>query len=57
MPVRLTKLPNGKVRVSTPNGIHAKATTPEKAKAQERLLNAIDHGFVPRKGYGLGKKS
>jgi hypothetical protein len=56
MPVRLTKLPNGKVRVSTPNGIHAKATTPEKAKAQERLLNAIDHGWKPTKGYGLGKK-
>lgn len=56
MPVRLTKLPSGKVRVSTPSGIHAKETTPEKAKAQERLLNAVDHGWKPTKGYGLGKK-
>jgi hypothetical protein len=56
MPVRLTKLPSGKVKVSTPNGVHAKETTPEKAKAQERLLNAVDHGWKPTKGYGLGKK-
>ena len=56
MPVTLTKLPNGKVRVSTPSGIRAKATTPEKAKAQERLLNAVDHGWKPTKGYGLGGK-
>lgn len=47
-PVKLTKVGN-KVRVSTPNGVKAKATTPEKAKKQQRLLNAIDHGFVPTK--------
>lgn len=49
MPVKLTKLPSGMVRVSTPNGVKSKATTPAKAKAQERLLNAIDHGFKPSK--------
>ena len=49
MPVKLTKLKSGKVKVSTPNGTKAKGTTPAKAKAQERLLNAVDHGFVPTK--------
>jgi len=46
MPVKLQKVKGG-VRVSTPNMVHAKHTTPEKAKAQARLLNAIDHGFRP----------
>jgi hypothetical protein len=55
MPVTLRKLSNGKVRVSTPNGVHSKGTTPEKAKAQERLLNAVEHGWKPTKGYGVGK--
>ena len=50
MPVKITPTGGGKVRVSTPNGTKAKATTPEKAKKQARLLNAIDHGFVPTKG-------
>jgi hypothetical protein len=54
MPVSLRKLPSGKVRVSTPNGIHAKGTSMAKAKSQERLLNAVDHGWRP--GYGIGKK-
>jgi hypothetical protein len=50
MPVKLTKL-DGKVRVSTPHGVKSKGTTMEKAKAQERLLNAIEHNsnFKPRK--------
>jgi len=43
MPVRKTKLKGGKVRVSTPGGVKAKATTPAKAAAQERLLNAVEH--------------
>lgn len=47
MPAKLTKLPSGRVRVSTPNMVHAKAATPENAKKQQRLLNAIDHGFKP----------
>lgn len=47
MPVKTTKLPSGKVRVSTPNMVHAKATTPAKAAAQKRLLNAVKHGWKP----------
>lgn len=50
MPAKITKTKTGKYKVSTPNGTHAKGTTKAKAKAQQRLLNAIDHGFVPRKG-------
>lgn len=49
MPVTVRKLKGGRVRVSTPGGVKAKSTTPAKAKKQKRLLNAIDHGFVPRK--------
>ncbi len=52
MPVKLTKLPSGKVRVSTPNQIHAKGTTLEKAEAQKRLLQGVEHGMVPRKKKG-----
>jgi hypothetical protein len=47
VPVRVTKLKNGKYKVSTPNGTHAKATTKAKAQAQARLLNAVDHGWKP----------
>lgn len=51
MPYKETKLKGGKVRVTSPNGVKSKATTPEKAKAQERLLRAIEHNpkFKPRK--------
>jgi hypothetical protein len=47
MPVTKRKLKSGKVRVSTPTGVKAKATTPENAAAQERLLNAVEHGWKP----------
>lgn len=43
MPVKLAKVKGGKVRVSTPSGIKAKAATPENALAQEQLLNAVEH--------------
>ncbi len=33
--------------VRTPHGLKAKCTTRKKAKRQERLLNAIDHGYRP----------
>ena len=48
MPVTITKADG--FRVSTPSGVKAKHTTKEKAKAQQRLLNAIEHnpGFKPR---------
>lgn len=57
MPVRQTKLASGKVRVSTPNMVHAKATTPAKAAAQTRLLNAMEHGWTPtgRRGSKKGR--
>ena len=35
--------------MSTPTGVKAKGTSKEKAEAQARLLNAIDHGFKPTK--------
>lgn len=47
MPATISKNPDGSFRVSTPNGVHAKHTTAKNAKKQKRLLNAIDHGFVP----------
>jgi hypothetical protein len=47
MPVKLKTVGKGKVRVSTPNGVKAKATTPAKAEAQKRLLNAVEHGWKP----------
>ncbi len=46
-PVKITKKDGYEVR--TPHGIKAKGTTKKKAEAQKRLLNAIEHGFVPRK--------
>jgi hypothetical protein len=47
MPTKITKVKGG-FEVSTPNSVHAKHTTLKKAKAQERLLNAIDHGWKPK---------
>lgn len=50
MPVKITKLKGGKVSVRTPGGIKSKSTSLKKAKAQQRLLQAIEHDptFVPR---------
>lgn len=42
MPVKIKKVKGG-YRVSTPSGTKAKKTTKKKAKAQERLLNAVEH--------------
>lgn len=47
MPVKIQSVGKGKYRVSTPHGTKAKHTTLTKAKKQERLLNAIDHGWKP----------
>jgi len=49
MPVSIRKNKGG-YRVSTPHGVKAKHTTLAKAKAQERLLNAVEHNpdFHPR---------
>lgn len=48
MPVTITKTKKG-YRVRTPRMVHAKATTKRKAEAQERLLNALEHGWKPTK--------
>lgn len=48
MPVKVSKLKGG-YRVSTPGGVKARHTTKKKAAKQRRLLNAIEHGFVPGK--------
>lgn len=50
MPVTLKRTRGGKVQVSTPNGVKAKATTPAKAIKQRNILNAIEHDptFKPR---------
>jgi hypothetical protein len=45
MPVKVKKVDG--YRVSTPHGVKAKNTTKKKAEAQKRLLNAVEHGFVP----------
>jgi len=42
MPVKIKKK-GSQYQVSTPSMIHAKGTTKDKAKAQMRLLNAIEH--------------
>jgi hypothetical protein len=46
MPAKVIKK-GSKYQVKTPNAVHAKGTTKEKAEAQQRLLNAIDHGWTP----------
>jgi hypothetical protein len=53
MPVTVEKV-NGGFRVSTPHGTKAKHTTKKKAMAQERLLNAVEHGWKPTRKI-LGK--
>ncbi len=48
MPYKKTSVGKGKVRVTGPSGVHAKATTPAKAAAQIRLLQGVEHGMKPR---------
>jgi hypothetical protein len=46
MPAKVRRTKGGKYRVTSPTGrVHAKATTKTKAKRQQRLLNAIAHGW------------
>jgi hypothetical protein len=47
MPVKITKIKGDGYEVRTPNKVHAKHTSLKNAKAQERLLNAVDHGWKP----------
>uniref|UniRef100_A0A6H1ZGC1 Uncharacterized protein n=1 Tax=viral metagenome TaxID=1070528 RepID=A0A6H1ZGC1_9ZZZZ len=46
MPVKVKKVKGG-YQVSTPGGVKAKKTTKAKAESQERLINAVDHGWKP----------
>ena len=51
MPYAVNHLADGHYRVmnTATRKVHSKHTTKEKAEAQMRLLNAVEHGFVPRK--------
>lgn len=42
MPVKISKVKGG-YQVKTPNQVHAKKTSLTNAKAQERILNAVEH--------------
>ena len=48
MPVKIKKVKGG-YKVSTPHGTKAKKTSKKNAKAQKRLLNAVEHGWKPTK--------
>ncbi len=47
MPVRIYKKASGEYVVRTPGGVKSRGTTKEKAESQERLLNAVEHGWKP----------
>ena len=49
MPYTIRKVAKG-YRVSTPNAVHAKHTTKEKAEAQVNLMRAVEHGWKPTGG-------
>lgn len=55
MPAKILKVKGG-YEVKTPNAVHAKKTSLSKAKKQQRLLNAIDHGWTPSKVHKTMKK-
>lgn len=54
MPVKITKVDG--YQVKTPGGVKAKSTTKKKAKAQKRLLNAVEHGFKPTHNEHLAER-
>lgn len=47
MPYKVTSVGKGKVKVTSPHGVKAKATTKGKAQKQVNLLRGIEHGWVP----------
>jgi len=50
MPAKVIPISKGRYKVETPHGTRAKSTTKTKAKAQQRLLNAIhysDKSYTP----------
>jgi hypothetical protein len=48
MPVKIRKVKGG-YRVTHGGKVSAKKTTKAKAKAQDRLLRAVAHGWVPKR--------
>lgn len=58
MPVSIRKNKGGSYSVRTPHGVKAKHTTLAKAKAQERLLNAVEHNpdFVKKLRHKVMKR-
>ena len=56
MPAKIAKNTKGGYTVKTPNGTHAKNTTKKKAEAQQRLLNAVDHGWHPTGALAASRK-
>lgn len=48
MPYKKMSAGGGRVKVMSPHGIKARATTPAKAEAQMRLLRGIEHGWRPK---------
>ncbi len=56
MPVKIEKTDG--YRVSTPGGTKAKKTSLKKAKAQKRLLNAVEHSdWMPTRELDKKKKT
>lgn len=56
----IKKVGKNKFRVQSPTGtVHAKGTSLKNAKAQQRLLNAIEHNpdFKPRKARRKGAQA
>lgn len=51
MPYSMTKTDEG-YRVRSPHGVKAKRTSKRKAEKQIRLLNAIEHGWEPKRRRG-----
>lgn len=47
MPYKVKSVGKGRVSVSGPSGVHAKSTTPAKAKRQMNLLRGVEHGWRP----------
>lgn len=47
MPYKTKSVGGGKVQVTSPHGVKAKATTPAKAKHQMNLLRGVEHGWTP----------
>lgn len=56
MPAKVTKVGKGRFKVATPGGVKAKGATLANAKSQQKLLNAIDHGWKPTDNFKKKKK-